>query len=140
MFYAQTADGIPAADASLIPYKSMGGKWTPSPKRIRRAAVLTRPMRDVDIRSKVTMEGGALNLGDLDPGNHMQLASLLSFHQGYAVATADGHSRWRISQRQVEDGTQTLAKYTHINDSDKGIPLRNTDCLCSGVSRAILPG
>lgn len=140
MFYAQTADGIPAADASLIPYKSMGGKWTPSPKRIRRAAVLTRPMRDVDIRSKVEMVGGALNLGDLDPGNHMQLASLLSFHQGYAVATADGHSRWRISQRQAEDGTQTLAKYTHINDSDKGIPFRNTDCICSGVSLAILPG
>lgn len=140
MIYAQTADGIPAADASLIPYKSMGGKFTPSPKRIRRAALLTRPMRDVDIRSKVTMEGGALNLGDLDPGNHMQLASLVSFHQGYAVSTADGHSRWRISQRQAEDGTQTLAKYTHINDSDKGIPIRNTDCLCSGITLGIQPG
>lgn len=140
MFYAQTADGIPAADASLIPYRNYGGKWTPSPKRIRRATINQRPMRELDIRSKVEMVGGLLNLGDLDPGNHMQLASLISFHQGYDVATADGHTRWRISQQQAIDGTQTLAKYTHINDSNKGIPFRNTDCICSGIELGINPG
>ena len=140
LFYAQTADGIPAADASLIPYKSNAGKWTPSPKRIRRAAVLNRPMRETDIRSKVEMVGGLLNLGDLDPGNHMQLASLISYHQGYDVTTASGHTRWRISQQQVDDGTAAYAKYTHINDSDKGIPIRTTDNICSGLELGILPG
>lgn len=140
MIYAQTADGIPAADASLLPYKSYGGKFTPSPKRVRRASLLTRPMRESDMRGKVTTEGGLLNLGDMDPGNHMMLASLLSFHQGFKITTADGHSRWRISQVMAEEETAAYNKWTHINDSNKGIPIRNTDCLCGGIELGVQPG
>ena len=99
----QTADGIPALDSALVPYKSYGGVLSPSPTNIRRQAVLTRPMRELDMRSKVDNAGKTLNLGDIDPSNHGQLALLLSLFQGYAVSTASGHSRWRISQQQAVD-------------------------------------
>lgn len=140
MVYFQSADGVPALDSDLVPYKSKGGKFTPKPTSIRRATLLTRPMRERNMRSKVLTSGGALNLGDLDPSNHMQLCSLVNFHQGYDVTTADGHSRWRISQQQAVDGTATYKKLTHVNDSDKGIPVRHTDVLCGGITLGINPG
>lgn len=135
----QTADGIPALDSALVPYKSFGGVLSPSPTNIRRQAVLTRPMRELDMRSKVDNSGRTLNLGDIDPSNHAQLAFLLSLFQGYDLATANGHTRWRISQQQAVDGTQLLKKLTHINDSDKGIPFRHVDVIARSMDLSIAP-
>lgn len=135
----QSADGIPATDSTLVPYKSYGGVLSPSPTNIRRQAVLTRPMRELDMRSKVDNAGRSLNLGDIDPSNHGQLAFLLSLFQGYSVSTALGHSRWRISQQQAVDGTQLLKKLTHINDSDKGIPFRHVDVIARSMELGITP-
>lgn len=140
LVYFQTQDGVPALDADLVPYKSKGGKFTPKPTSIRRATLFNRPMRERNMRSKVLTSGGALNLGDLDTGNHMQLCSLIQYHQGYASSTANGHTRFRISQQQADDGTAVYDKLTHVNDSDIGIPVRHTDCLVGGLSLAILPG
>ena len=129
----QTADGVPCLDASLVPYKSFGGVLSPSPTYIRRQAVLTRPMRELDMKSKVDNAGRTLHLGDIDPSNHAQLAFLLSLFQGYDLATASGHTRWRISQQQAIDGTQLLKKLTHVNDSNKGIPFRHVDMIARSM-------
>lgn len=135
----QTADGLPCLDSALIPYKSYGGVLSPSPTNIRRQAVLTRPMRELDMRSKVDNAGRTLNLGDIDPSNHAQLALMLSLFQGYSLATANSHTRWRISQQQAIDGTQLLKKLTHINDSDKGIPFRHVDMIARSLELGISP-
>ena len=139
MLAFQTADGVPCLDAALVPYKSYGGVLSPSPTSIRRQAILTRPMRELDMRSKVDNAGRTLHLGDADPSNHAQLAFLLSLFQGYDLATADGHTRWRISQQQAIDGTQLLKKLTHINDSNKGIPIRHTDVIARSLELSISP-
>lgn len=139
MLAFQSTDGIPALDANLVPYKSYGGVLSPSPTNIRRQAVLTRPMRELDMRSKVDNAGRTLNLGDIDPANHAQLALALSLFQGYSLATASGHTRWRISQQQAIDGTQLLKKLTHINDSDKGIPFRHVDMIARSLELGISP-
>ena len=135
----QTADGVPCLDASLVPYKSFGGVLSPSPTYIRRQAVLTRPMRELDMKSKVDNAGRTLHLGDIDPSNHAQLAFLLSLFQGYDLATASGHTRWRISQQQAIDGTQLLKKLTHVNDSNKGIPFRHVDMIARSMELSISP-
>lgn len=139
MLAFQTTDGVPCLDAALVPYKSYGGVLSPSPTNIRRQAILTRPMRELDMRSKVDNAGRTLHLGDADPSNHAQLAFLLSLFQGYDLATADGHTRWRISQQQAIDGTQLLKKLTHINDSNKGIPIRHTDVIARSLELSISP-
>ena len=139
MLAFQTTDGVPCLDAALVPYKSYGGVLSPSPTNIRRQAILTRPMRELDMRSKVDNAGRTLHLGDADPSNHAQLAFLLSLFQGYDLATADGHTRWRISQQQAIDGTQLLKKLTHINDSNQGIPIRHTDVIARSLELSISP-
>ena len=135
----QTADSVPCLDTALVPYKSYGGVLSPAPTQIRRQAVQTRPMRELDMQSKIDNSGRMLHLGDIDPSNHAQLALLLSLFQGYSVATANSHSRWRISQQQAIDGTQLLKKLTHINDSDKGIPIRHVDMIAKSLELAISP-
>jgi len=135
----QTADSVPCLDSALVPYKSYGGILAPSPTRIRRQAVLNRPMRELDMRSKIDLAGRTLNMGDLDPSNHAQLALWLSLLQGYSLATANGHTRWRISQQQAVDGTQLLKKLTHVNDSDLGIPVRHVDMIARSAELSIAP-
>lgn len=139
MLAFQTAESVPCLDAALVPYKSYGGILSPSPTSIRRQSILTRPMRELDMRSKVDNSGRTLHLGDADPSNHAQLAFLLSLLQGYDLATADGHTRWRISQQQAIDGTQLTKKLTHINDSNKGIPIRHVDVLARSLELSISP-
>ena len=134
MFCFQSADGIPALDSALVPYKSFGGPLTPKPTTIQRQAVLTRPMRELAMRSKVDTDGRSLHLGDLDSGNEMQLAMLLSLFQGYDLSTAVGHTRWRISQQMAQDHTAMIKKITHINDSNKGIPMRHTDVIARSMA------
>lgn len=135
----QTAEGIPCLDSALVPYKSYGGILAPSPTQIRRQAILTRPMRELDMKSKVDLTGRTLNMGDLDPSNHMQLMGLLSYFQGYDLATADGHTRWRISQQQAIDGTSITKKITHVNDSNLGIPYRHTDMIVRAFNLSLQP-
>lgn len=135
----QTADSVPCLDAALVPYKSYGGVLSPSPTTIPRQAILTRPMRELAMRSKVDNAGRSLSMGDIDPSNHGQLMLLLSLLQGYDLATADGHTRWRISQQQAIDGTQLTKKLTHVNDSNKGIPFRHVDMLARSLELAISP-
>lgn len=139
MLAFQSADGVPALDSALVPYKSFGGVLTPSPTYIQRQAILTRPMRELAMKSKVDNAGRTLHLGDADPSNHGQLALLLSLMQGYDLATANGHTRWRISQQQAIDGTQILKKLTHINDSNKGIPFRHVDMIARSLELGISP-
>lgn len=139
MLAFQTADSVPALDSALVPYKNFGGILSPRPTTIRRQAVLTRPMRELDMASKVENDGRTLHMGDIDPSNHGQLAFLLSLLQGYDLATANGHTRWRISQQQAIDGTQLLKKLTHINDSNKGIPIRHTDVIARSMQLSIAP-
>lgn len=135
----QTAESVPCLDAALVPYKSRGGILSPAPTSIRRQAILTRPMRELDMRSKVDNSGRLLSLGDIDPSNHAQLALTLSLFQGYALSTANGHTRWRISQQQAVDGTSLTKKLTHINDSAKGIPFRHVDMLARSMELAVSP-
>lgn len=139
MLAFQTADSVPALDSALVPYKNFGGILSPRPTTIRRQAVLTRPMRELDMASKVENDGRTLHMGDIDPSNHAQLAFMLSLLQGYDLATANGHTRWRISQQQAIDGTQMLKKLTHINDSNKGIPVRHVDVLARSMQLSIAP-
>lgn len=138
-FYFQSLDGVAALDANLVPYKNFGGILSPRPTSIRRQSVLTRPMRELDMRSKAETDGRSLHLGDLDPSNHMQLAMWISLLQGYSLATASGHTRWRISQEMADVGTAVYNKITHINDSNKGIPIRHTDLIARSVELAIAP-
>ena len=135
----QTADSVPCLDAALLPYKSYGGVLSPSPTQIRRQSILTRPMRELDMRSKVDNAGRTLHMGDIDPSNHAQLMLMLSLLQGYSLATASGHTRWRISQQQAIDGTQILKKLTHINDSNKGIPFRHVDVIAKSMELSLAP-
>lgn len=135
----QTSDGVPCLDAALVPYKSYGGALTPMVTSLARQAVLNRPMRERRMRSKVETSGRTLNLGDSDPSNAAQLAFLLSLMQGYALATANGHTRWRIGQQQAVDGTQILKKLTHVGDSDKGIPIRHADVIARSLAWGISP-
>ena len=135
----QTADGVPALDAALVPYKSYGGALTPKRTKIPRQSILQRPMRERKMLSKVETDGRTLNLGDLDPSNHGQLAMLLSLGQGYSISTADGHSRIRISQQLAVDGTAVTQKLTHVNDSNKGIPFRHVDMMVRSLSMTVQP-
>lgn len=135
----QTADGVPVAIADMIPFKCYGGAIAPSPKWIERLALIRRPMREKPMTSKVQMEGLAFSMGDLDPNNHMTIAGLLSFFQGYDTTTANGHTRWRISQQQAVDGTEFLKKMTFVNDSNKGIAIRIVDLMVGGFTLGIQP-
>lgn len=139
MLAFQTDDGVPCLDSALIPYKSYGGVLTPAPTSLRRQSILNRPMRELDMRSKVDNAGKTLHLGGADPANHAQLALLISLFQGFSLATASGHTRWRISQQQAIDGTQLLKKLTHINDSNLGIPVRHTDVIARSLELSISP-
>jgi hypothetical protein len=139
MIAFQTLDTVPALDSDLVPYKSYGGALTPQPTTIQRQSVLTRPMRELAMASKIDNAGRQLSMGDIDPGNHAQLINLLSLLQGYTLATALGHTRWRISQQQALDATQILNKWTHMNDSDKGIPIRHTDCITRSMALTLQP-
>jgi len=135
----QSAFGVPALDAALIPFKGFGGSMTPSPKWIRRQQILSRPMRAVDMASKTDNEGSSFAMGDFDPANHAQLMLMLSYLQGYSLATSAGATRWRISQQQAIDGTELLSKLTYINDTDKGIPIRFVDLMCNGFNIGFQP-
>lgn len=135
----QTADGVPRAIADMIAFKCYGGAIAPSPKWIERLSLLRRPMRELPMASKVQMEGLAFSMGDLDPNNHMVIAGLLSYFQGFDSATANGHTRWRISQQQAVDGTEFLKKMTLVNDSNKGIAMRVADVMVGGFTLGVQP-
>lgn len=138
-YAVQTAENIPRLVADAIPFSCYGGVVTPSPKYIDRLQLNRRPMRGRPMGSKVDIEGLQMAMGDLDPGNHMHVAGLISLFQGYSVNTALGASRYRISQQQVEDGTEFLKKFTYFNDSDKGMAIRFVNAIIAGMTLEVSP-
>lgn len=137
----QSADGIPTEDASMVPFKGYGGALSANPSFIEAQRINQLPMRKRKMSSKLDFSGQSLAMGDLDAANHAQLMLTLSLLQGYTLATADGHTRWRVSQQQAVESGGTLMnqKLCYINDTDKGIPARFTDLIATEMELALSP-
>lgn len=137
----QSADGIPTEDSAMVPFKGYGGALSANPSFIEAQRINQLPMRKRKMSGKLDFSGQSLAMGDLDTANHAQLMLWLSLLQGYTLATADGHTRWRISQQQAVEsgGVRVSKKLCYVNDTDKGIPARFVDLMATGAEVALTP-
>ena len=131
----QALDGVPNDDMTKFsPFKGFGGPLTPSMTYIERQLINRTAVKARKMDSKIDFTGQTFNMGDLDPANIGQLQLMLQFMQGYDVAVASGHSRYRLSQQQITDGTPWNKVMTYLNDTDKGLPARFADLRVAGFS------
>lgn len=137
----QATEGVPVEESGMVPFKSFGGNISLNPSTVEAQRLNLLPMRKRKMASKMNYSGNVLAMGDADPGNHGQLMLWLGLLKGYTLATASGHTRWRIShQRAIESGGVAVnRKLCLTSDSDKGIPIRFKDVIVESASLSLSP-
>jgi hypothetical protein len=132
---AQAALGIPAI-ADFVDFLSNAGPMQPSPQEVQRLVVAAGGAPLPSLPGKTVVEGGLLDIGDIDPSNKGMLQFLANLYGQYLYIDNTTWHRWRFG---LDEATAAAPFLTIHNDNDIIPRTRFKDVLMSGATITAAP-
>ena len=132
---AQAALGIPAI-ADFVDFRSNAGPLQPSPQEVQRLVVAAGGAPLPSLPGKTVVEGGLLDIGDIDPSNKGMLQMLANLYGQYLYIDNTTWHRWRFG---LDEATAAAAFLTIHNDNDILPRTRFKDVLMSAMTITAAP-